>query len=192
MDRVAIFLDENLNEIGKKKFSSTDDFLTYKKGTFNVRLDAFLYRTKDTVYYAYIYSTDEKLLIDTETIKINTVKDKPKISLLKKQKQEPITQPIDVKGKDIEFTSARLVKIKERLEKGDLKLIVGENIIGQLARMAVMGLKNNWILIILVGVVCALAGGGVAYSMGLNNGIAQGFNQAQQIINATIPNIPSI
>ena len=44
--------------------------------------------------------------------------------------------------KIITISSARLIKIKEKIEKGDLKLIVGENIIGQLARLAALGIKN--------------------------------------------------
>lgn len=169
MDNIALFLDEYLNKIGSKKFESTEEFITYKKGTFNIRLDAFLYKDKDTLYFAYIYPTNEKLLINV--------------------KVEPISKE-DLKskdGKELKSFTGRIEKIKERIEKGDLKLIVGENIIGQLARMAVMGLKNNWILIILIGVVCGLAGGGIAYGVGLNNGISQGFNQAQLIINATMP-----
>lgn len=31
MENIAIFLDEQLNQIGKKKFQSTDDFMTFKK-----------------------------------------------------------------------------------------------------------------------------------------------------------------
>ena len=50
----------NLNQIGTKKFQSTDDFITFKKGTFNIRLNAFLYRNRNYAYYAYIYPTDEK------------------------------------------------------------------------------------------------------------------------------------
>jgi hypothetical protein len=165
MNHKALFLDEYLNELGTKNFDSTDEFITFKNGTFNIRLDAFLYRSKDILYYAYIYPTDEKLLID---VKIEPIK--------------------NIKNKDNPYSS-RLIRIKERIEKGDLKLIVGESIIGQLARMAVLGLKNNWILIIVIGLVCAVAGGGVAYSIGLNNGITQGFNQAQHIINSTVNNI---
>lgn len=168
MQNKAIFLDEELNEIGNKTFQSTDEFITFKKGTFNIRLNAFLYRNKDTSFYAYIYPTDEKMLID---IKI-----------------EPITKD----SKTVNICSARIVKIKERLEKGDLKLIVGENIIGQLARIAVMGLKTNWILILVVAVAVGVGAGGIGYSVGLNNGVSQGFSQAQNIFNSTISGIPTI
>jgi hypothetical protein len=168
MQNKALFLDEDLNEIGNKNFQSTDEFITFRKGTFNIRLNAFLYRGKDIAYYAYIYPTDEKMLID---IKI-----------------EPITKD----NKVVNVTSARIVKIKEKLEKGDLKLIVGENIIGQLARMAIMGLKTNWILILVVAVAVGVGAGGACYSFGLNNGIAQGFSQAQNIINSTVTHIPTV
>jgi hypothetical protein len=168
MQNKAIFLDEDLNEIGNKTFQSTEEFITFKKGTFNIRLNAFLYRNKDNIFYAYIYPTDEKMLIDV--------------------KIEPITKD----SKNIDITSARIVKIKERLEKGDLKLIVGENIIGQLARMAVLGLKTNWVLLLVVAVAVGVGAGGACYSFGLNNGIAQGFSQAQNIINSTVTHIPTV
>jgi hypothetical protein len=167
MDNKAIFLDEDLNEIGSKKFNSTDDFVTFKKGTFNIRLNAYLYRNKDTVYYAYIYPTDEKMLIDT--------------------KIEPITK----NDKIINVSSARIIKIKEKLEKGDLKLIVGESIIGQLARMAILGLKTNWVLLLIVGVSVGVGVGGAMYAYGLNSGINQGFIQAQEIINSTVKAFPT-
>lgn len=164
MDNIAIFLDEYLNKIGSKKFESTDEFLTYKKGTFNIRLDAFLYRDGNTTYYAYIYPSDEKLLID---VKINPIDEK------------------DLKGKDgkklLSFTG-RIEKIKEKVEKGDLKLIVGESIIGQLARIAVLGLKNNWVLIIVIAVSVGIGFFGAGYTLGNNNGLAT----AQNLINATI------
>ena len=158
----AIFLDEDLNEIGNKKFDSVDKFITFKKGTFNVRLNAFLYKNKNMAYYGYIYPTDEKLLIDV--------------------KIEPIS-------KDNE--KSRVIKIKEKIEKGDLKLIVGESIIGQLARLAVMGIKKDWILLLIVGVAVGVGAGGAMYAIGLNNGISQGFSQAQHIINSTLTANPT-
>jgi hypothetical protein len=167
MDYKALFLDEYLNELGTKNFKPIDEFFTFKKGTFNIRLDAYLYRNKDVTYYAYIYPTDEKLLID---VRINPVKDD--------------------KLKTVD--SARLIKLKQILEHGDLKLIVGENIIGQLARMAVMGLKNNWVLILIIAVAVGIGAGGIGYTVGLGNGINQGFNQAQIIINSTKTAIPSV
>jgi hypothetical protein len=163
MEYKALFLDEDLIEIGNKKFQATDEFITYKQGTFNIRLNAYLYRNKDTAFYAYIYPTDEKMLIEV--------------------KIEPITKTEDSEKYNV--VSARLVKIKEKMEKGDLKLIVGESIIGQLARLAVMGLKTNWILILIIAVAVGVGAGGGGYSFGLNNGINQGFTQAQHIINAT-------
>jgi len=170
MQNIALFLDEYLNKIGEKKFESTDGFITFKKGTFNIRLDAFFYRdidrTNAKTYFAYIYPTDEKLLIDV--------------------KVEPIKQS---DGKT--FESARLVKLKERLEHGDLKLIVGESIIGQLARIAVMGLKTNWVLLLIVAVAVGVGAGGAGYAIGLGNGVNQGFSQAQHIINSTITANPT-
>ena len=167
MDYKAVFLDEYLNELGNKKFQPTDEFMTFKKGTFNIRLDAFLYRNKNTTYYCYIYPTDEKLLIDV------------KIEPIKNTKEKTVK-------------SARLIKLKEKIEKGDLKLIVGENIIGQLAHMAVMGLKTNWVLILIIAVAVGLGAGGIAYSVGVGNGINQGFHNAQLIYNSTMPQITPI
>jgi len=142
MEYYAIFTDEELNQIGnKQKFKATDEFITFKKGTFNIRLDAYLYRDNNYTYYIYIYPTDEKLLID---IKIN---------------------PLTKADKDYKEGSTRIVKIKEKIEKGDLKLIVGENIIGQLAHMAVMGLKENWLLIIIIAVFAGIGMFGVGYSV---------------------------
>lgn len=144
MENLALFLDEQLNQIGTKKFESVDDFITFKKGTFNIRLNAFLYRNKNTTYYAYIYPTDEKMLID---VKIEPIKD----------------------DKDKNLSSGRLIKLKEKIEHGDLKLIVGENIIGQLAHMAVMGLKANWVLILVVAVAVGIGAGGIGYSVGISH-----------------------
>jgi hypothetical protein len=171
MENKAIFLDEYLNKLGETKFDSTDTFFTWKKGTFNVRLDAYLYRDKLITYYAYIYPTDEKLLIDIAPI-------------------EPISK--ESKDKD-KIVSARILKIKERIEKGDLKLFVGENIIGQLARMAVMGLKNNWVLIIIIAVAVGIGAGGGAYTFGYNGGLATGFDNAQKLFNSTVISpLPSV
>jgi len=156
----AIFLDEQLNQIGTKDFESIDEFITFKKGTFNIRLNAFLYRDnskiRNIIYYAYIYPTDEKMLIDV--------------------KIEPITKD----DKNINISSARIVKIKEKLERGDLKLIVGENIIGQLSRIAVMGLKANWVLILIVAVAVGIGAGGIGYSMGISH--------VPTYLNATVTN----
>ncbi len=146
MENIAIFLDEQLNQIGSKKFQSTDDFINFKKGTFNVRLNAFLYRNRNYTYYAYIYPTDEKMLIDV--------------------KIEPI---IKNEGKNEVLNCARIVKIKEKIEKGDLKLIVGEQIIGQLARLAALGIKNNWVLILIIAVSVGIGAGGIGYSVGVSH-----------------------
>ena len=162
MDNKALFLDEQLNQIGEKKFDSTEEFITFKRGTFNIRLNAFLYKNKNTTFYAYIYPTDEKLIID---VKI---------------------EPINKADKSYTEVSGRIVKIKEKIEKGDLKLIVGESIIGQLAHIAVMGLKTNWVLLLIIAVSVGIGAGGSMYAFGLNNGINQGFTQAQHIINSTI------
>ena len=146
MENIAIFLDEQLNQIGTKKFQSTDDFVTFKKGTFNIRLNAFLYRNRNYAYYAYIYPTDEKLLIDV--------------------KVEPIKYDKDNRGI---LNSARLITLKEKLEHGDLKLIVGEQIIGQLARLAALGIKNNWVLILIIAVSVGIGAGGIGYSVGVSH-----------------------
>jgi hypothetical protein len=166
MQNLALFLDEDLNSIGNKKFDSTDKFITFKKGTFNIRLDAYLFRDKNTIYYAYIYPTDEKLLIDNKDSRIEPIKEE--------------------KDKNKNYNSARLIKIKEKLEHGDLKLIVADNIIGQLARIAVMGLKTNWILVLIVAVSVGVGVGFGAYFAGLDSGITQGFKQAETIYNSTL------
>lgn len=131
---IALFLTPDLYVMGTKNFKPTDTFLTYKKGTCNIRLDAFLYKTKDNTYYGYIYPTDEKLLIDI--------------------KLEPIKRelPKDLgngKYEEIKYNSARLVNIKEKIEKGDLHLLVAESIIGQLARAFLQTVKTNWVFILL-------------------------------------------
>jgi hypothetical protein len=142
MEYYAIFTDEKLNQIGKKvKFDSADEFISFKKGTFNIRLNAYLYCDSENTYYLYIYPTDEKMLVDV--------------------KVEPTTDA----GKDYKITDGRIIKIKEKIEKGDLKLIVGENIIGQLAHMAVMGLKQNWVLIIVIAVSVGIGMFGIGYSV---------------------------
>lgn len=123
MSYIALFLTPNLNVIGQKKFKPIDTFVNFKKGTFNIRLDAYLYKIKDTTIYGYIYPTDEKLLIDCEV------------------------EPIKIGNK---ISSARLVKIQEELQHGDLHLLVSESIIGQLARAFLSTVKTNWILIIFV------------------------------------------
>lgn len=177
----AIFLDEDLNEIGNKNFKLHDEFFSFKKGTFNIRLDAYLYKNKDVSYYAYIYPTDEKLLIDI------------KIEPITKIRKEKYKNGKDKEVKEIiNVTSGRLVKLKEKIEKGDLKLIVGENIIGQLARMAIMGIKTNWALILIIAVAVGVGAGGAGYSIGLGNGVTQGFHQAQLIINSTKTGIPNV
>lgn len=127
-----------------------------------------MYRNKNTIYYGYIYPTDEKLIID---VKIEPIKDD--------------------KDKNKAFVTARLIKIKEKLEKGDLKLIVGESIIGQLARMAIMGLKTNWVLLLIIAISVGVGAGGSMYAIGFNGGVSQGFNNAQQIYNSTLIN-PSV
>jgi hypothetical protein len=136
MSYIALFLTPELFVIGSKKFKPTDTFINFKKGTFNIRLDAFLYRNKDSAIFAYIYPTDERLLIDVSIVKG-----------VKKEKvipQEPIK-----KNDNILIESARLVKIKEKIEHGDLHLLVAESIIGQLARAFIGAVKTNWVLIIL-------------------------------------------
>jgi hypothetical protein len=148
MSYLAIFLTPELNLIGSKKFKATDTFLNYKKGTFNIRLEAYLYKSKDSIIYAYIYPTDERVLIDVAFV-------------------EPIKQFNKDREKDVvTLDSARLVKIKEKIEHGDLHLIVAESIIGQLARAFLGTVKTNWVLIIL-----ALAAGiGIGYVLGSSLG----------------------
>lgn len=163
MDYKAIFLDEDLNEIGIKSFKPTDEFITFKKGTFNIRLNAYLYRNKHRTLYCYIYPTDEKVLIDI--------------------KLEPISEKGELKN--VTIPKGRLLTLKEKWEKGDLKLVVTESIIGQLARLAVMGLKTNWVLLLIVGVSVGLGVGFSMYSFGYNSGVTAGINQYQQFLNAT-------
>ena len=132
MSYLALFMDSELNVIGNKKFKPTDKFINFKKGTFKIRLDAYLYKIKDTIIYGYIYPTDEHLLIDIDE----------KTGKTKVNEIEPIK-----KNKD--FNSVRLVLIKEKIENGDLHLLVAESIIGQLARFAIAQLKTNWLFLIL-------------------------------------------
>jgi hypothetical protein len=143
---LALFLDTEFSVIGSKKFKATDIFINFKKGAFKVRLDAYLYKIKDTQVHVYIYPTDERVLFDT--IKKDYVL------------QEAIFKDdIDTKTKKdtkIEFNSARLVSIQEKIEHGDLHLLVTESIVGQLARLALNAVKTNWVLIILA-VVAGLA-----------------------------------
>ena len=89
---------------------------------------------------------------------------KPKILI--DIKVEPIKNKDD---NDKSLNNARLVKLKEKIEKGDLKLIVAESIIGQLARLAVLGLKTNWILLLLVAVSVGIGAGGIGYSVGISH-----------------------
>jgi hypothetical protein len=137
MEYLALFLTEQLDVIGTKKFKPIDEFMNYKKGTFKIDVSAYMYKNKETYIYGYIYPTDERLLID---IKI-----------------EPI-----IKGnKEYQIVSPRLVLIQEKIEHGDLHLLVAEQIIGQLARAFLAIVKNNWVLIILA-VGCGVAVGYIA------------------------------
>ena len=89
MSYVALFLTPELMLLGTKKFKPTDSFVTFKKGTFNIRLDAYFYKLKDSISYAYIYPTDERILIDILV--------------------EPIRAEIkDSKGKDIDDNETSL------------------------------------------------------------------------------------
>jgi hypothetical protein len=125
MSCIALFLTQDLMLIGNKTFKPTDSFITYKKGTFKVRLEAYLYKTNNNTFYGYIYPTDEILLIDTKI------------------------EPIQKSDKELKLTSARLTTLKEKVEHGDLFLIVGESIIGQLARAFLQTVKTNWLFVIL-------------------------------------------
>jgi hypothetical protein len=67
--------------------------------------------------------------------------------------------------------------MKEKIEHGDLFLIVGESIIGQLARAFLNTVKTNWLFVILaVG-----AGIGIGYIAGS----ALGHQTATNIYNST-------
>ena len=81
------------------------------------------------------------------------------------------------------LNSARLITLKEKLEHGDLKLIVGEQIIGQLARLAALGIKNNWVLILIIAVSVGIGAGGIGYSVGVSH--------VPTYLNATITTSPT-
>jgi hypothetical protein len=150
MSYIALFLTPELMLLGTKKFKPTDSFLNYKKGTFNIRLDAYLYKTKESSIYGYIYPTDERVLIDV----IDT------------KKAYVPQEPIKIGDKLTKLESARIVFLKEKIEHGDLHLLVAESIIGQLARAFLGTVKTNWVLIIL-----ALAAGiGIGYVLGSSLG----------------------
>lgn len=125
MSYIALFLTPDLIVIGQKKFKPTDSFVNFKKGTFNIRLDAYLYKIKETTIYGYIYPTDEKLLIDVEI------------------------EPIKKSEKEYKINKGRLMLLKEKVEHGDLHLLVAESIIGQLARAFLATVKTNWLFVIL-------------------------------------------
>jgi hypothetical protein len=141
MAHIALFLTPELMVLGTKKFVPTDSFVNFRKGTFNIRLDAYLYKTQNDIIYGYIYPTDEKLLIDVT-------------------KKDFIPQePIGKKNITDKVESARLITLKEKIEHGDLHLLVAESIIGQLARAFLQTVKTNWLFVILaVG-----AGIGIGY-----------------------------
>jgi hypothetical protein len=167
MSYIALFLTPELVLLGSKKFKSTDSFLNYKKGTFNIRLDAYMYKNNDSTIFGYIYPTDERVLIDIT-------------------KKEYVPQePIKIGDKTIKLETARLVFLKEKIEHGDLHLLVAESIIGQLARAFSGGVKTNWILIIL-----ALGAG-----LGIGYMICSGINPSHTITviqNATATAIPHV
>ena len=152
MAHIAMFLTPELMLLGTKKFVPTDSFVNFRKGTFNIRLDAYLYKTSNDTIYGYIYPTDEKLLID--------VVKSPKGDTVVKDfiPQEPIKKG-DKQGMD----SARLVFLKEKIEHGDLHLLVAESIIGQLARAFLQQVKTNWLFVILA-IGCGVAVGYIACS----------------------------
>lgn len=128
---IALFLTSELTVIGTKRFKPTESFISFRKGTFNIRLDAYLYKTKDDVIYAYIYPTDEKVLIDInkkEYIPQNPIMKNDKVSIIE---------------------SARILALKEKIEHGDLHLLVAESMIGQLARAFLGAVKTNWLFVIL-------------------------------------------
>jgi hypothetical protein len=134
MSYIALFLTPELMLLGSKKFKPTDSFLNFKKGTFNIRLDSYLYKTKESTIFGYIYPTDERVLIDVTKEGIKTYNQQ---------------EPIKIGDKTTKLESARIVFLQEKIEHGDLHLLVAESIIGQLARAFLGGVKTNWILIIL-------------------------------------------
>lgn len=167
MSYLALFLTEELNVIGSKKFKPTDKFINFKKGTFKIRLNAYLYKIKDTIVYGYIYPTDELLLIDSA-----------------KEKGKEI-EPIK---KDKDLNSARLITIKEKIENGDLHLLVTESIIGQLARFALGAIKTNWLFLILA------LGAGIAIGYIAGNALSPHtittiYNNSTSLTNSTIPSV---
>jgi hypothetical protein len=144
MPHIALFLTSELMVLGTKKFVPTDSFVNFRKGTFNIRLDAYLYKTQNDTIYGYIYPTDEKLLIDV--------------------KKDFIPQePIGKKNIIDKIESARLITLKEKIEHGDLHLLVAESIIGQLARAFLQQVKTNWLFVILA-IGCGVAIGYIACS----------------------------
>jgi len=144
MAHIALFLTPELMVLGTKKFNPTDSFVNFRKGAFNIHLDAYLYKTDNDTIYGYIYPTDEKLLIDVA-------------------KKDFIPQkPIKVDKKN-SVESARLVFLKEKIEHGDLHLLVAESIIGQLARAFLQQVKTNWLFVILA-IGCGVAIGYIACS----------------------------
>ena len=144
MAHIALFLTPELMVLGTKKFNPTNSFVNFRKGAFNIRLDAYLYKTDNDTIYGYIYPTDEKLLIDVA-------------------KKDFIPQkPIKVDKKN-SVESARLVFLKEKIEHGDLHLLVAESIIGQLARAFLQQVKTNWLFVILA-IGCGVAIGYIACS----------------------------
>jgi hypothetical protein len=144
MPHIALFLTPELMVLGTKKFVPTDSFVNFRKGTFNIRLDAYLYKTQNDTIYGYIYPTDEKLLIDV--------------------KKDFIPQePIGKKNIIDKIESARLITLKEKIEHGDLHLLVAESIIGQLARAFLQQVKTNWLFVILA-IGCGVAIGYIACS----------------------------
>jgi hypothetical protein len=148
MAHIALFLTPELMVLGTKRFVPTDSFVNFRKGTFNIRLDAYLYKTQNDIIYGYIYPTDEKLLIDVTKNSEGIPARKDFIP------QEPIK-----KTDKQTLESARLITLKEKIEHGDLHLLVAESIIGQLARAFLQTVKTNWLFVILaVG-----AGIGIGY-----------------------------
>ena len=153
MAHIALFLTPELMLLGTKKFIPTDSFVNFRKGAFNIRLDAYLYKTKDDTIYGYIYPTDEKLLID----------------IVKSPKGDTVVkdfipqEPIGKKNVTDKFESARLITLKEKIEHGDLHLLVAESIIGQLARAFLQQVKTNWLFVILA-IGCGVAIGYIACS----------------------------
>jgi|GEM_PF-5147487 hypothetical protein len=125
MSYLALFMTPDLIVIGNKKFKPTDSFINFKKGTFNIRLDAYLYKIHETTIYGYIYPNDERLLIDVDI------------------------EPINKGEKEYKINKGRLIFLKEKIEHGDLHLLVAESIIGQLARAFLAQVKTNWLFVIL-------------------------------------------